>query len=413
MINKDEILEIVQTLNKNKFRAFLTAFGVFWGIFMLLLLLGTGDGLERGVTNMFRGYDLNSFHIFSKSTRIPFEGVKENRMIRMTEDDLINIRKKFGKELTFLGARSYYTNKEIIVKHNQDYDRYDIYGADPEMYEIRKIHLISGRYTNQRDEEEGRFNAIIGKEILQELNYSVDSVIGDFIQIHDSFFKIVGVFESIQIGEEANYQNKTIFVPHKTFQNIFNRNNTIDNIAVVSKNPNAEIEILAFLKRRHKVHPDDEALFVWNTKKEFSKFQDLFSAINIFVWIIGIGTLLSGVVGVSNIMVISIYERTKEIGIRKAVGATPFSIIKMILIESIFLTGISGYLGLSVGLIFLELVNYLLNIFNLKSQFFLDPQINLLAVITSILSLLIAGFFAAFLPARKAALIKPVEALME
>lgn len=245
------------------------------------------------------------------------------------------------------------------------------------------------------------------------MDYSPDNVIGKFIEIQNSFFRIVGVFESIQIGEEANYQNKTVFIPHETFQNLFNRTNTVDNIAIVSGDDKMENKVLRYLKERHKVHPDDDAIFVWNTKKEFSKFQDLFTAIRVFVWIIGIGTLLSGVVGVSNIMVISVYERTKEIGIRKAVGATPKSIIKMILIESVLSTVISGYLGLSVGLIFLELVNFLLKVFNLKSQFFLDPQINLYMVLFALFALLLSRFFAAFLPARKAALIKPVEALME
>lgn len=151
MVKSDEILEILETLKKNKFRTFLTAFGVFWGIFMLLLLLGSGDGLERGVMNIFRGYNLNSFHIFSKNTRIPFEGVRENRMVRLTDEELASIRKKYGHDITFIGARSYNTNKEVIVKNKREYERYDIYGANPEIYKIRKIQLIEGRYTNQSD----------------------------------------------------------------------------------------------------------------------------------------------------------------------------------------------------------------------------------------------------------------------
>lgn len=412
MITRDELLEIYETLKKHKARTMLTAFGVFWGIFMLLLLLGTGDGLEKGVTNMFRGYDLNSFHIFTRSTRMPYLGVQENRSIRMTDEDMDLISTRFKSQIKYVGARSYLTDNIAQVKNGRLNENYDIYGADPDLFLIRKVLLKSGRYFNNLDNIQNRFVAIIGSEIVDEL-YEGNDVIGQYIQISDSFYKIVGVFESIQIGEEANYQNKTIFIPHNTFQDSFNRKNTIDNIGIVSTNDNVENEIVDFLKKRHKVHPRDEAIFTWNTKKEFSKFQGLFKAIRVFIWVIGIGTLLSGIVGVSNIMVININERTKEIGIRKALGATPFSLIKMIVLESIFLTGLSGYLGLSVGLLLVEIVNYMLIVFDLRSDFFLNPEINLFIVVVAIFTILLAGFFAALFPARKAALIKPIEALRE
>ena len=410
MISKDEIQEISETLKKNKSRTLLTAFGVFWGVFMLLLLLGSGYGLEKGITNMFRGYDLNSFHIYSRTTKMPYEGVRENRRIRITNEDLSLIKSKFKTHIKYIGARSY-TNNSVLVKNKSLNEKYDIYGVDADIFHLRNVRLREGRYVSDFDNTFNRLVAVIGFTVKEDL-YENKSVLGKYIQIESSFYKIIGVFESLREGEQADSQNKTILIPHTTFQDNFNKKNIIDNIGIVS-GLNTEGAIISFLKKRHKVHPDDKAIYTWNTRKEFSKYQGLFKAIRVFMWLIGIGTLLSGIVGVSNIMVINIKERTKEIGIRKAIGATPFSIIKMIVFEAIFLTGISGYIGLSIGLILIETINYALNTFNLKSEFFLNPEINLSIVLIAITVLVFAGFFAAFFPARKAALIKPIEALRE
>jgi putative ABC transport system permease protein len=374
-----------------------------------LILLGSGDGLEKGVTNMFKGFDLNSFHIYGRTTKIPYEGVQENRKIRLTNEDLTLIKSKFGDNIKYIGARSY-TYTPSLVKNKNINERYDIYGVDPDIFHLRNINLIQGRYINELDNSRNRLVAVIGTTIQEEL-YQNEEVIGKYIQIESTYYKVIGVFESFREGEESDNQNKTIFIPHVTFQNNFHRKNNIDNIGIVAKNIRTEAKILSLLKKQHRVHPDDKAIYTWNTRKEFSKYQGLFAAIRIFMWVIGIGTLLSGIVGVSNIMVINIKERTKEIGIRKAIGSTPFAIIKMIILESIFLTGVSGYLGLSIGLLIVEGINYTINKFNMKSEFFLNPEINLQVVVTSIITLVIAGFFAAFLPARKAALIKPIEAL--
>jgi putative ABC transport system permease protein len=409
MISRDEIQEILQTLKKNKGRTFLTAFGVFWGIFMLLLLLGSGDGLEKGVTNMFRGFDLNSFHIYGRTTKIPHLGVQENRRIRLTNEDKDLISSKFGEKIKYMGARSY-TSSPALVKHENANEHYDIQGVDPDMFYLRNVGLTQGRYVNELDNSERRAVAVIGSLVQEEL-YNNEDVIGKYVQIESTYYKIIGVFESLREGEQADNQNKSIIIPHTTFQTNFSRNNQIDNIGIVATSIRTEKQIVNFLKKRHRVHPDDKAIYTWNTRKEFSKYQGLFGAIRIFMWVIGIGTLLSGIVGVSNIMVINIKERTREIGIRKAIGSTPFAIIKMIILESIFLTAVSGYIGLSIGLGIVEGINYLINKLNMKSEFFLNPEINLQVVLTSIAALIIAGFFAAFLPARKAALIRPIEAL--
>lgn len=411
MISRDELYEILETLKKHKSRTLLTSFGVFWGIFMLIFLLGSGDGLEKGVTNMFKGYDLNSFHIYSSTTELPYEGFKENRLIHLTNDDLDLVKNKFKTKIKYIGARSYTDAK--LVKKDALTQQSKITGFESSIFKVRNFKLIDGRFFDQTDDLNSPSFAIIGSAIKQKL-YNGKNPVGEFIQIENDFYRIIGVFESFREGEQANDENKTIIIPHGTFQKRFNYNNQIDNIGISSEYKNVEADILSFLKKRHDIHPnDEEAIYVWNTMKEFSKYQGLFKAIRIFMWVIGIGTLLSGIIGVSNIMIINIKERTKEIGIRKAIGATPFSIIKMIVLESVFLTAISGYFGLSIGLLLIEGINYALNAFRLKSEFFLNPEINLFVVLIAIITLILAGFFAAFLPARKAALIKPIEALRE
>lgn len=412
MLNKDEIFEIFETLKKHKLRTALTAFGVFWGIFMLIFLLGSGDGLEKGVTNMFKGYDLNSFHIYSSSTVLPYGGFKENRSIRLNNDDLNLIKTKFKSKIRYIAARSY-TKDSKFVKYKNLNQRSNIYGIESPLFHIRKLILVKGRFINPLDDNNKRAVALIGSNVEEKL-FKNKNAIGEFIQIENSFYKIIGVFKSLREGEQANEENKNIIIPHSIFQDRFNNSNELDNIGIAAINDKTEEEVLNLLKTRHQINPDDkEAIYIWNTMKEFSKYQGLFNAIRIFMWVIGIGTLLSGIIGVSNIMIISIKERTKEIGIRKAIGATPFSIIKMIVLESVFLTATSGYIGLSIGLLLIKGINYSLNAFKMKSEFFLNPEIDFFVVTMAISTLIIAGFLAAFMPARKAALIKPIEALRE
>lgn len=182
MINRDEILEIIETLKKNKSRTFLTAFGVFWGIFMLLFLLGSGDGLEKGVTNMFRGFDLNSFHIYSRTTKIPYLGVKENIKIRMTNEDMTLIRNKYKGYIKYIGARSY-TYNEILVKNGVLNEEYDICGVDPDIFYLRNIQLKAGRYVNSLDNIQNRSVAVIGSKVQEEL-FNNKNAVGKFIQIN-------------------------------------------------------------------------------------------------------------------------------------------------------------------------------------------------------------------------------------
>jgi putative ABC transport system permease protein len=413
MLNlSDDINQILDSLKKHKLRTFLTSFGVFWGVFMLIIMLATGDGLENGVFNSFKGYALNSFHIYTKSTKIPFNGFQSERKIDLTNFDLKLIKEKFKSDIKYISPRSFMSNFQN-VKYNGEKESYAIYGLTKDALNIRNVKMISGRYINLKDETNSRNIAVIGAQVLKDFFLNKDPI-KRHIEIQGEYYKIVGVFESLKEGEAANNENLSIYLPHSTFQRGFNRNETISSISI-SPNRDKKIEnkVISFLKNTHNISPKDKAIYTYSTQKQVSKFNGLFKGIRIFMWIVGLGTLLSGIIGISNIMIITVKERKKEIGIRKAIGAKPSSIINLIVFEGVFLTFVSGYLGLSFGLIFVEFVNFMMDKFNIKNEFFLNPKIDLSIILSSILILILFGFIASFIPARKAALIKPIEALRE
>ena len=411
MIDRNEWREIIESLKKNKSRTLMTAFGIFWGIFMLIVLLGAGDGLENGVANSFKGYNLSSTFVWTDNTTIPYEGMKENRKIELTNDDITFLKKKFGDKIQYISPRSSAGLQK--VSYAKIFKSYDISAMGPDMIYIKNVQINFGRYINYIDEKEFRPVAVIGKSVQNRL-FGDKEPIGKTIKVGNAFYIVVGVFQSLAEAEQAENDNKRIYIPFSTYQKNFNQGIKVGALAFVADNEETENEVMSTLKRLHKVSPKDkDGIGSWSTRDTMKQFQGLFKAIRMLMWVVGIGTLLSGIVGVSNIMVINIKERTKEIGIRKAIGATPFSIIKTIVLESVFLTSISGYFGLSFGLCLVEGINFGLNYVGAKSNFFMNPQINLFVVVVSIIVLVVAGFFAAFMPARNAAMIRPIEALRE
>ena len=411
MIDRNEWIEILESLSKNKVRTLLTAFGIFWGIFMLIILLGAGNGLQNGVFNAFKGYNMSGNYVWSYKTNIPYMGLKANRRINFTNDDINVLKRRFGNKLPYISPRSQLSAQEVSFKN--EHFNYTIKGLTYDMSFIKSVKINEGRYISPLDQEKFRQVAVIGKEVKNKFFKDI-SPIGQMIKIGKSFYTIVGVFQSLAEAEQAQNDNKEIYIPISTYQKAFNQGMKVGMIIYVANDLETETEVMSTLRQLHKVSPDDkDAINSWSTRETFKTMQGLFSAIRLLMWIVGVGTLLSGIVGVSNIMVINIKERTKEIGIRKAIGATPFSIVKTIVLESVFLTGLSGYIGLSLGLLLIEGVNYGLNSAGAKSEFFLNPEVNVFVVITAILILLIAGFFAAFMPARKAAMIRPIEALRD
>lgn len=413
MIRLDEWQEIVVSLRRHKLRSLMTAFGVFWGIFMLILLLGAGKGVEKGVYADFGDIARNSFFIWGRQTGIPYKGLKPGRLIRLTNEDIKAVKQitpnaRYIAPNLFLGTQT--------VGYGDKNGNFDITGISEAAIHLRSLYIRSGRFLNPPDLNEKHKVAVIGQRV-KEILFGAQSAIGAYIRIKGVFFQVVGVYDRKTVGGDEN-ELETIYIPITTLQRVFNRKHFIDLCGmIVAEHINVskvEMKVKNFLKHRHKIAPQDPAAIgSWNAGKEFSKLQSLFRGIRIFVWLVGAGTILAGMVGVSNVMMIIVKERTREIGIRKALGATPFSIIRQIIEESILITAVSGYMGLVVSVAVIEFSARLMDKFQLQSTYFHNPEIDFRAAITATVILVITGAIAGFIPARQAAAINPIEALKE
>jgi putative ABC transport system permease protein len=410
MFDLDKWQEILGTMRRNKLRTFLTAFGVFWGIFMLVLLLGAGKGMENGVWKEFGGGAKNSLFVSAGKTSLPWQGLQPGRQIKFTNDDLEAIRRQVdGVEL--LATRNRLFGEYTIVNGTKN-GSYQVFGANAEFFQINGEQLAQGRLLNPLDGIEQRKVMLLGEKVRKVL-FGDTNCIGRFVQVKGVFFRVVGTF--INTGNNGRNEERA-FVPFTTFQTTFNQYNQVQRIGVSSRKgtPVKELEeqVRQLLASRHKFDPaDKQALDLDNNEEEVARFEGLFSGIRLFVSVIGVLTLVAGVVGVSNIMLIIVQERTREIGVRKALGATPWSIISMIVQESVVITSISGYLGLLAGVALLDAVRYALEQSGGTSSYFDNPQVNLSVALSATALLVVAGAVAGLVPATKAANVKPIEAL--
>lgn len=409
MFDIDNWQEIFATISKNKLRTFLTGFSVAWGIFMLIILLGSGQGLQNGVTRGFKGFGTNTLFMYTDQTTIAYEGMQAGRIIRMTNTDY-DKTKFLNKEINYISASStYYGNN--TVNYGKVSGTYNLVNVYPDAKNIQDITVIDGRFLNMIDIRDKRKVAVIGKEVAKEL-FKDKSPIGEIIFISKTPFKVIGVHEP------ANDRSKRdIYMPMSTAQIVFNSDNQIQNISAslevgsVEESKKVVERLRNQFAARHKFDPKDTRAFgIFNNLENFQQTLAVFMGIRIFIWVIGIGTLVAGIVGVSNIMLIVVKERTKEIGIRKAIGAKPSSIIGLIFMEAILITAISGYIGMVLGVGLLELVKPLAN---QPNSFIVNPEANFSVAIGANIILIIAGALAAYMPARKAASIRPIEALRD
>ena len=417
MIDIDKWQEIIATIKKNKLRTFLTMFGVFWGIFMLMILMGSGNGLENGVTNEFKGWASNGGFVWSNRTTMPYQGMQPGRFIRFTNDDKPEILSKV-KGLEYLAPRNNLNNWNSgnNISRKDKSGSFRVFGDFPEYQKVQIVDMVAGRHINDMDIKERRKVAVIGNYVKNVLYAEDEDPIGDYVTINGIYFQVVGVFKSKRKSEQAERDEQTIFTPFTTFQQVFNYGNQIGWFAFTAKKgfPVSEVEkdIKKILAEKHMIHPDDvNALGSENLEEEFGQVNRLFDGIDVFVWIVGIGTLLAGVIGVSNIMLIIVKERTKEIGIRKSLGATPGSIIGLIIQEAIFITMIAGYLGLVTGILVLSGISQALETWEIETGMFSNPEVNIQTALGSLVILVICGALAGLIPAFKAAKINPIEAL--
>jgi len=413
MFDTDRWHEIYTTLRKNPLRTLLTAFGVFWGIFMLVIMLGSGNGLRNGVNRDFSGIKTNSFFVWAQRTSKPYQGMQPGRSFRYTNDDakaLLTI-----PELAVVSPRNQlggYRNVNTVVRGTRN-GAFDIMGDYPQYARIEQRIMTAGRFINELDIREQRKVAVIGERVYKLLFEKDEDPVNEYIVVNGIYFKVVGVFRPPGSGEMSEEHANTIHVPFSTFQHAFNYGNVVGFFAITSRDDipasEAEEKVIALLKQRHKIAPDDQqAIGHWNMEKEFTKIQGLFAGISILVWIVGTGTLLAGVIGVSNIMLIVVKERTREIGIRRAIGAPPVTIVTQIILESVILTSVAGYFGLVLGVGLLEAVSSALGT---GAGMFYNPSVDIGVALKALAILAVAGVLAGLMPANRALQVNTAEAL--
>lgn len=407
----DGLQEILYTLRQNKLRTALTAFGVFWGILMLILLLGAGRGMQNGIYADFGSDVLDFIVVYTGTTSVAYRGMGLGRQINLTLEDVDTIQ----RQVNGVGVISPANERGGIAIVNGDKTgNFGVHGVPEDFFRIKEsVPFNLGRKINPFDDEQVRKIAVIGTVVAERLfGRDVDPV-GQHIRVNGVVMKIVGVF--YDKGNRGR-DSERVYIPLTTFQKLFG---TSDKIASIWLRPqpgfdgfDIEAKIIELLKRRHAVAPDDRrAIRSFNMAEPAKMVNGLFIGINAFIWFVGLGTLMAGIVGVSNIMIITVKERTREIGIRKALGATPFNIVSTLLLESILVTGIAGYAGLVVGVGLIELVSYALTSAGAQLPYFTKPEIDFEIAITAIVLLIVVGALAGLMPALRAAKIMPIEAM--
>ena len=418
MFDLDKWNEILLALTRNPLRTFLTALGVFWGIFMLVVMLGSGKGLENGVQTGFSGMATNSVFIWTQRTSKAYMGLPPGRSFNMDNDDFIALKQNLT-EARIIAPRNQlggYMGGNNVVRGIKT-GAFSVMGDHPEIQNVESVWVLDGRFINQLDMQERRKVAVIGTKVRDILFEKGEEPIGQYIRISGVYFKVIGVFRTKQTGDRAERDTQKIYVPFSTFQAAFNYGNVVGWFAITSRSdvPVAVVEekAIELLKKRHKVAPEDNRAFGhFNLQEEFNKIQGLFLGINALSWFVGTLTLLAGVIGVSNIMLVIVKERTKEIGIRRAIGAKPWSIVSQILSESIVLTSVAGFLGLFCGVLVLALVSSLLpEPGGGQEVMFLNPEVRFDTAVWALTIMVIAGALAGLIPARRAVGISTVDAL--
>jgi putative ABC transport system permease protein len=419
IIDTEKWQEIFTTLSQHKLRTSLTAFGVFWGIFMLTMLLGAGKGLENGVVEDFKDIP-NSVWIWSQGkTQMPYQGLPIGRQIRLDPDDEEAIRNNVPSVGKIYGQNSVgiWDGSPAYTVYKNNNGSFSVQGTHAGMANIHQQRIIEGRYINELDDEKRRKVAIIGTRVKDILFEPGEESIGADITISGISFQVVGVYKSSSSNPNSSEEEK-VYIPNDTLRYAFNQVAWVGSFVVIPK-PGihaavAEQEVKQYLHERKKVHPNEfGVLGSFNLQNEFDKINGLFTGINVFSWIVAIGTIMAGAIGVGNIMLIVVKERTREIGLRKALGATPASIIGMIVQESILITAVAGYFGLVFGVFLLEGITKLMEMIGSNSGMFRNPTVDFETAIMALVVLIVSGILASLLPAAKAAGVNPIVALQD
>ncbi|MBS7574559.1 ABC transporter permease [Bacteroides sp. NSJ-90] len=409
--------EIYGTIKRNKLRTFLTGFAVAWGIFMLIVLLGAGNGIIHAFEQNASERALNSIRLGGGWTTKSYEGLKEGRRIQMDNKDLTATEKYFPDNIITAGATL--RQGDVNISFGQEYINISLMGVHPNYVQSEAIKTATGRFINQNDIKERRKVIILHKKSAEILfKKSHTEPIGKFVNVGGVAYRVAGLYE------DQGDQSSVAFVPFSTLQTIYNKGDKLNNIIFTTKNLTSEEANEAFEKEyrkviasNHRFDPEDEsAIWIWNRFTQYIQTQNVAGLLRTAIWVIGIFTLLSGIVGVSNIMLITVKEGTREFGIRKALGAKPLSILWLIIVESVTITTFFGYIGMVAGIGVTEWMNSAFgnqtaDAGMFQARMFSDPTVDIGIAIQATLTLIVAGTLAGFFPAKKAVSISPIEAL--
>ena len=408
MFSRDNWKEIFETIQKNKLRTFLSGFTVALGIFIFVVLFGFGNGLINTFNEFFKDDATNVIYVFPGRTSLPYKGYKSNRQIEFKNSDLADIKKNFAMFLEYSTPR---ITRNGLVKYKNESNNYPTRGVSPSHQLAEKTIMMSGRFLNLEDIKNKTKYAVIGRLVQKDLFGSYNPI-GEYINVAGSAFKVIGVFQD----DGGDNEERMIYIPYTTRQLIEKNTDKIDQFIVAFKPEIGYAGAMAFqkglekfIKSKKNISPKDEnGVFIRNVADQLKQNQQFAGVLQIIVSIVAFGTIIAGIIGISNIMVFVVKERTKELGIRKALGATPRDVIGTILLESVFITTISGFSGMLIGIALLSSLGD-----KLEDFFITNPQINMTMAIIATIVLIIFGAIAGYIPARRAARIKPIVALRD
>ena len=421
MFDFDNFREIWSTIKKNKLRTFLTGFSVAWGIFMLIVMLGAGNGLRNGIAYNFRNMATNSVEAWTRYTTKPWEGIQENRSLWFKNEDLTDLKRDFP-EVNLVSPTLYHND---TITYNREFLTGQTMGVSADFNQIRYIQIETnnGRFINEQDMRERR-KVIVLSPRMAEVLFREESPLGKYVRCGNSMFQVVGVYT-----EDNKSNNSPAYIPFTVSQRLYNKGYgfgnlifSVDGIVTEEENEAFEQRFREWMARRHQFDPTDKnAIGMWSMGTEFRMWNTMMNAITLFIWIIGIGTLMAGIVGVSNIMLITVKERTKEFGIRKALGAKPASILGLVITESILVTAVFGYVGMIGGIGLTEVINSAMQTAQAAQQagenmgenlsIFRNPTVDLGIALLANLLIIVAGVLAGYFPARRAIHVTAIEAM--
>lgn len=412
MFDREKWGEVLESIGKNKLRAALTGISVFTGIFMLIILLGAGRGLRNGFEYGFRNQSVNTIHVGGGVTSKPWKGLLPNRRVVLENADMAALRLGV-RELEHSSGEYAIWRGESVLNFGDRYGNYSIRGIEPDYFYVESQIIEAGRYINEPDQQQGRKVIVIANDAREKLFGDADPL-HQWVQVNGIPFEVVGVYRFEQT--QGQNQRSKVFIPLSTVQRVFGAEQYIDDFhftlgnATLDESKRAASRVKSILAARHNFDPTDpQAIWVENSLENYATFSGVFGAISTFIWVMGIGTIIAGIMGVSNIMLIVVQERTREIGVRKALGATPRSVMGQVMMESLVVTAIAGYSGLVLGIASLEAISTWLP----GGPMFRNPEVDLGIAIQALVLLIVTGTLAGLMPARRAARIRPIEALRD